>query len=125
MHASHDVRIEAERRHDGILLARASGELDVLGAPVLRTQLDSFLGDDADFVVDLGEVTFLGSSGLQVLVDTHRSATLRQRRWAVVGNHRVVTRPLEITGLAGRLPLQPTLPAAISSLKAPRPVAVH
>ncbi|GHF75681.1 anti-anti-sigma factor [Amycolatopsis bartoniae] len=124
MHASNDVRIEAERRDDGIVLARTSGELDSLGAPVLREHLDGYLGDDVDFVVDLDGVTFLGSSGLQVLVDTERSAALRHRRWAVVGNHRVVLRPIELTGLAGTLPLQPTVPAAISSLKALRPAAV-
>ncbi|GAA4661919.1 anti-sigma factor antagonist [Amycolatopsis dongchuanensis] len=122
MHTLNDVRIEAELRQDGILLARTAGELDALGAPVLRDYLDTGLGT-SDFVLDLEDVTFLGSSGLQVLLDTDAAATRRGQRWAVVGSHRAVTRPIELTGLAGLLPLRPDVPAAISWLTLPRPAA--
>lgn len=119
MHTTNDVRIEAEHRHDGILLARTAGEIDALSAPSLRDFLGAQVDADRHFVLDLDQVTFLGSSGMQVLLDTDAGVKRRRLRWALVGSTRPVTRPLELTGLTGRLPLQPTVPAALTALSAP------
>ena len=118
-----DVRIETEDRQDGIQLARTSGELDVLGAPVLRDYLDDRIGTEGRFVLDLDEVTFLGSAGLQVLLRTSQTAHDKRLGWALVGNPRPVARPLEVTGLARQLPLRPTVPEAILSLTAEKSLA--
>ncbi|GAB2958885.1 STAS domain-containing protein [Amycolatopsis acidiphila] len=122
MHTSNDVRIDAEHRHDGILLARTAGEVDALGAPCLRNFLGAQVAADQQFVLDLDQVTFLGSAGMQVLLDADDDAARRRLRWALVGSTRAVTRPLQLTGLAARLPLQPTVPAALTVLSAPQPV---
>lgn len=116
MHPFSDVRIDIDERQDGIRLARTAGELDALGAPVLRDCLDRRIGPGQRFVLDLDEVTFLGSAGLEVLMDTNDRAKLNQVKWALVGNHRAVARPLRVTGLAERLPMQPSVPAAILRL---------
>lgn len=116
VHTLSDVRIEIEERQDGIQLARTAGELDALGAPVLRDCLDRRIDADRRFVLDLDEVTFLGSAGLEVLLDTNDRAVLTQVKWALVGNHRPVARPLQVTGLSARLPMRPSVPAAILEL---------
>ncbi|WP_236796918.1 STAS domain-containing protein [Amycolatopsis sp. GM8] len=119
MHISNDVRIDTEQRQGGIMLARTAGEIDALGAPRLREFVGDQLTADRRFVLDLDEVTFLGSAGLQVLLDTDQAAARQHLRWALVGNSRAVARPLEVTGLAPRLPLQPTVPAALEVVSAP------
>lgn len=116
MQTPHDVRVEVDHRPDGIDLARTFGELDANSAPYLRAQLAGGIGTSQDFILDFDQVTFLGSNGLQVLVDTHTDAGKRNVRWALVSNHRVVRRPLEITGLATALPLKPTVAAAVAAL---------
>jgi anti-anti-sigma factor len=116
VHALSDVRIEIEQRQGGIQLAHTAGELDALGAPVLRECLDERISTEHDFVLDLDQVTFLGSAGLEVLLDTGDQAARRHVQWALVGNQRPVARPLRVTGLADRLPLQPSVPAAILTL---------
>ncbi|WAL63607.1 STAS domain-containing protein [Amycolatopsis cynarae] len=118
MHTISDVRIEISRRRDGIALARTAGELDALGAPVLRACLNERISTDRSFVLDLDEVTFLGSAGLEVLLDAQDSAARHRVPWALVGNSRPVARPLRVTGLAARLPLSPSVPAAILRLTA-------
>lgn len=105
-----------DHRPDGIELARTFGELDANSAPYLREQLERRLGTDRDFILDFDRVTFLGSNGLQILLDTHDDAERRKVRWALVGSHRVVLRPLEVTGLATQLPLQPNVAAAVDAL---------
>lgn len=116
VHTLSDVRIDIQERQDGIQLARTAGELDALGAPVLRDCLDRRIESDRRFVLDLDEVTFLGSAGLEVLLDTDERASLNHLPWALVGNHHPVARPLHATGLAARLPVQPSVPAAILKL---------
>lgn len=114
MHTSNDVRIEAEDRQDGILLARTAGEIDAVGAPRLREFLGAQVNADRHFVLDLDKVTFLGSAGIQILLDTEVGCARRRLRWALACSSRAVTRPLEVTGLSDRLPMQPTVPAALT-----------
>jgi anti-anti-sigma factor len=116
VHTLSDVRIDIEHRQDGIQLARTAGELDALGAPVLRQCLDERIRSEHDFVLDLDQVSFLGSAGIEVLLDTDDQAARNHVHWALVGNHRPVARPLRVTGLGDRLPLQPSVPAAILTL---------
>ena len=57
-----DVRISTDRT--GTLLV--AGDLDMAGAPVLDAALRAL--DVADLRIDLSEVTFLDSSGVNVIV---------------------------------------------------------
>lgn len=118
MNATIAVSIRIEDREGGIRLARTAGELDALGAPVLRECLDQRIFPDHDFVLDLDEVTFLGSAGMRALMDTGSKALRLGLRWALVGNRRPVSRPLWATGLAAQLPVQPSVSEAIRSLTA-------
>lgn len=124
VHATTNIRIRLEKRRDGIQLARTAGDLDALGAPVLREYIDERILSGHDFVLDLEEVTFLGSAGMKVLLDTDDRAARRHVRWALVGSNRPVARPLWATGLSDRLPLQPDVPAAIRELTSP-PRVLH
>ncbi|ANZ35896.1 hypothetical protein BBK82_07160 [Lentzea guizhouensis] len=50
-------------------------------------------------VVDLRKVRFLGSAGVRLLLENHLLARSVGTTFIVVADHRVVLRPLEITGL--------------------------
>jgi anti-anti-sigma factor len=59
-----------------------SGEIDMASSPRLRAALDEIIdvppvAAPSGLVVDLTGVTFLGSTGLAVLVDAHDRATQR------------------------------------------------
>jgi anti-sigma B factor antagonist len=56
--------------------------------------------------VDLTEVTFLSSDGLQALLDVTQTAQRRREPLPIVVDHtRPVIRPIEITGLENALAL--------------------
>jgi anti-sigma B factor antagonist len=92
----------------GLALVRVIGEVDVLTGPRLRDVLgrsladvaDAVFGEDAPSVVcDLEGVTFLGATGLDVLVDTQQRATARGVALVLVAHHRSVLRPFRLTAL--------------------------
>lgn len=106
------VQIETKRivRDDQeALVVAVSGEIDVLTVDRFRaavaTGFDQ-LPDGAVLVVDLTQLSFLGSAGLQALVDATRAARRRREPLRiVVDENRPVIRPIELTGLDDLLAL--------------------
>lgn len=93
------VRFDVVPHGDGVLVIHVVGEIDTLTAPVLRAQLDEQLPAATLLVLDLTQVTFLGSAGLAVLVATKDDAERRAITLRLVPGSRIVTRALEATGL--------------------------
>ena len=84
------------------VVVQASGELDMLTAPRLSSQLDraeAIVVPPAPVVLDLSGLTFLGSAGLSVLVAHHERCAALGSKLQIRPGGRVVTRPLELTGL--------------------------
>ncbi|WP_300011259.1 STAS domain-containing protein [Pseudonocardia sp.] len=75
------------------------GEIDTLTAPLLRGQLDEQIAAVPLLVLDLSDVTFLGSAGLAVLVAAKDDSDRRGHRLRLVCGSRIVTRALQSTGL--------------------------
>jgi anti-sigma B factor antagonist len=95
-------RIEVDRPEPGVVLLRASGDLDAYTAPGLRTQLHEATDGGADaklVVVDLQRITFIDSAGLGTLVGAHRRMRERGGRLRIVRPPPLVARAFELTGL--------------------------
>jgi anti-sigma B factor antagonist len=103
------------RPRPGTVVLSVGGELDTLTAPELERALDPLLTGAAVPVLDLGEVTFLASSGLAVLIRAAHRVTAQGRTLAVVAASRAVTRPLEVTGSDQLFSLHPDLASALRS----------
>jgi anti-sigma B factor antagonist len=111
----------------GLLLVRVIGEVDMLTATRLGDVLDGAIGtvaadrdtghdstpvDETPSVVcDLGGVTFLGASGLDVFATAEATARRRRVRLVLVAEHRTVVRPLHLTALDRRITVTDTHPA--------------
>jgi anti-anti-sigma factor len=75
------------------------GELDLASLAAVERQLDDLRDVGfADIVVDLRGVTFLDSSGLQLLLAASRQASASGCRFRLVQGDAAVQRLLEITG---------------------------
>lgn len=87
----------------GACVIEIAGELDALTTPLLDECLREQLGaGPSHVVVDLTEVTFLGSSGLASLVQGRRelhAAAPGSALYLIGASHRAVRRPLELVGL--------------------------
>ena len=97
-----DESVEVDRPGPGVVVLRASGDLDAYTAPALRTQLHDATdgGGDAELVVvDLQQTTFIDSAGLGTLVGAHRRMRERGGRLRIVRPPALVGRAFELTGL--------------------------
>jgi anti-sigma B factor antagonist len=99
------------------LVVTVAGEIDVLTVDRLRAAVASGfdqLPADSVLVIDLTDVTFLGSPGLQALVEATRGARRRHEPLRIVVDHtRPVVRPIELAGLDDVLALFHTVDEAL------------
>jgi anti-anti-sigma factor len=82
------------------------GELDLANASTAETALEDSLGDDGTpVIVDMRELEFIDSTGIALLVSTLSHNENEPRISFLPSSAIEVTRVLELTGLAERLPL--------------------
>ncbi|GAA4909811.1 anti-anti-sigma factor [Nonomuraea thailandensis] len=83
------------------IIIRLEGELDVNALPILREHLQRIwdLPPKPFLILDLGEVSFCDSMGMNELVDIMHLCESRQTRLLLGGVQGVMARVLSITGL--------------------------
>jgi anti-sigma B factor antagonist len=82
------------------------GELDLANAATAEAALDNALGaNGAQVVIDMQELEFIDSTGIALLVSALGRDEGEDRVRFVPSTSPAVTRVLELTGLAKRLPL--------------------
>jgi anti-anti-sigma factor len=92
-----ELAVTLDWRGRAAVLAVA-GEIDLVSAPEFGEVVDVVLASGPEkLVVDLREVTFFCSAGLQVLAAAHRR--LAERALCVVSDSPVTSGPLKTTGL--------------------------
>lgn len=113
-----DLGVDVEVPRPGVHVVRAAGELDMLTAPTLRDALLAELADrPARLVIDLTEVSFLGSNGLAVLVETRKAADGAGVGLHLTGvSHPPVARPLELTGLVDLFDVAPLVADVLAAV---------
>ena len=89
----------------GASVVTVGGEIDVHTVPQLRAELRDVLAGPhgGPIFVDLTAVTFIGSAGLAILVDSEAEAQQRGRRFGLVVDHSgtAVILALQTVGLTG------------------------
>lgn len=93
----------SSHREAGALVVVPEGELDIAAVRAVRASLDEREPGER-LVVDLRELTFLDTSGLQVLVETYRAAREEGFELRVLRARPAVQRVFEIAGLDAVLP---------------------
>lgn len=103
------------REQEGWTVVEVAGEVDIATAPDLRGALEEVREKGAiRIVIDLEGVTFMDSSGLEVLVGASKGLEERGGRLALVCEDGPVHRVLRITGLDKGLDLYPSVDQAIA-----------
>ncbi|MBV9314380.1 MAG: STAS domain-containing protein [Pseudonocardia sp.] len=92
-------------------VVRVAGELDMLTESLLEEHLRKHLvALPKRLIVNLSEVSFLGASGLGVLVRIRDAAARQDTRLQLSGtSRRIVARPLKITGLEDMFEVLPVI----------------
>lgn len=111
--------IEVSER-DGVVIAAVTGEIDTSNAGDLSLALSERLPNAATaLALDLGGVTYLDSSGIELLFDLgRRLAARRQRLRLVVPEGAPTRRVLELCAIEVVAPLDRDLETALRALAA-------
>jgi anti-sigma B factor antagonist len=98
-------------RHSVISL---EGEIDMSGAPALRTTLMALVDDATDraVILDLAGVTFMDSSGVGALLTVYRALQPAQRSLVIANAQRIVARVLDLTNVDTIIPMLESVDAA-------------
>jgi anti-sigma B factor antagonist len=82
-----------------------TGEADLLGAPEIESALkDASAGEQELIVIDLRNLTFIDSSGLQALITGHELCRARGHELRIVPGPENVQRLFELAGMEESLP---------------------
>ncbi len=96
---------------DSAVVVRLAGELDLYNADAVRTALFEAVADAERLVVDLGDVTFIDSTALGVLIEAR--SRLRNRSAFLLASPGLETRrALEVSGLDRHFSVHESVDAA-------------
>lgn len=110
----HDLHLETIGPCGDCAVLRVVGEVDLYTAPALRQQLAELLATGVTHVVlDVSGVTFLDSSGLGVLVSSHKRLRAHEGSLAVATSQERILRLVRLTGLTRLFPPYATVSEAI------------
>ena len=109
------IAIVAGTPAPGQVVIQVGGEVDMLTSPQLRRVVLDRLGEDPELVVlALDGVTFLGTSGLAVLIEVREAAHTAGVELRLACTQRRVLRPLAIAGLISLFDIHDTLELALA-----------
>lgn len=109
------VGLEVTAHGPDARVVTVTGEVDTLTAPQLAAVLTTQLTLARLVVVNLDGVQFLGSAGLQVLVEANELATQQDRHLRLVCNSPAANLTLESTGLREHFTFADNVPDALDN----------
>jgi len=101
---------------DDCALVQACGEIDIATSPRLFDALLVAVGHSPRVVVDISDVTFVDSTGLNVLVSGLHHARGQHGELALVGPAGIVRNALHVTGLHRLFVIRDSVEEAASAI---------
>ncbi|BBY81321.1 STAS domain-containing protein [Mycolicibacterium pulveris] len=103
---------------DGVAVVSVSGDVDVATVAALEASINEALAaKPTALIIDLSDVDFLASAGLQTLVATNEAVN-KTTAFAVVAHGSATSRPIQLTGLDQVFALYPTRAEALAAVGA-------
>ena len=103
-------------RHPAAVVSRVRGELDILTAPLLRSELNELAQGTDPAVLEVNGVSFVDSTGISVLVAGYMRFKERGLDLVLAGPQAQMRRVLEVSGLSRVLTIHESEGAALDGL---------
>lgn len=113
------LRLSVLRPDPGVVVVRMSGEIDLAAVPRLTELIRQRLTAAVlrAIVLDLSEVTFFNTAGLDMLLHAQRRTECKQISMFVVLGTGPVARMMRLTGLTDRFASRETTAQAVTELR--------
>jgi len=111
------MAIVTEELAGGITKVVLDGRLDIDGAAAVDLPMNVIAGSRMAVLVDLQQVSFLGSMGLRALVMPARAIKSRGGKIVLFGPNEMVEKVLRASGIDTIIPVHHELQSALAALK--------
>ncbi|MFR9729858.1 STAS domain-containing protein [Saccharopolyspora sp. MS10] len=113
------LRLSIQRPEPGVVIVRIGGDIDLATVPRLAELIQQRLTAAVlrAVVLDLSDVTFFDSAGLEMLLHAQRRAEARRTPLYLVPGTGSVHRMIHLTGLTGRFTSRDTTTEAVAALR--------
>jgi anti-sigma B factor antagonist len=101
----------------GITKVVLDGRLDIEGAAAVDLKMNVIAGSKKAVLIDLQNVSFLGSMGLRSLVAPARAIKGRGGKIVIFGPNELVEKVLKTSGIDALIPIHHELESALSALQ--------
>jgi anti-anti-sigma factor len=113
------MAIAIEQLSGGITKVILDGRLDIEGAAAVDLKMNVIAGSQKAVLVDLQQVSFLGSMGLRALVTPARSIKARGGKMVLFAPNESVEKVLTTSGIHTMIPVYHELQSALAALQEP------
>ena len=110
------MTISTETMEGGITRVLLDGRLDIQGAAIIDLRMNVLAGSCKHLLVDLSNVSFLGSMGLRSLVLPAKAVNRRGGKVALFGPVPMVEEVLKASNIDKVIPIFHDLDSAVASL---------
>jgi anti-sigma B factor antagonist len=112
-----EMPISTEELDGGITRVILDGRLDIEGAAAVDMRMNVIAGTKKAVIVDMQNVSFLGSMGLRALVAPARAIKGRGGKIVIFGPNEMVEKVLKTSGVDTMIPIHHELQNAIAALQ--------
>ncbi|HEY2645630.1 MAG TPA: STAS domain-containing protein [Candidatus Acidoferrales bacterium] len=109
--------IAMEELDGGITKVTLDGRLDIEGAAAVDMRMNVIAGTKKAVLLDMQNVSFLGSMGLRALVAPARAIKGRGGKMVIFGPNEMVEKVLKTSGVDAMIPIHHDLQSALSALQ--------
>jgi anti-sigma B factor antagonist len=110
------MAITTEELAGGITKVTLEGRLDIENAPAVDSWMQAIAAVQNSVLVDLRNVSFLGSMGLRALVSPALAIRGRGGKMVLFGPNEMVSKVLKVSGIESMIPVHHELQSALAAL---------
>jgi anti-sigma B factor antagonist len=111
------MQISTEEMTGGITRVALEGRLDIAGAALVDLKMNIIAGSSKKLLIDLENVSFLGSMGLRSIVLPARAVLGRGGKVVLFAPTEMVESVIKTSGIDSLLPVHHDLAAAVAALQ--------
>ncbi len=111
------MQITTEEMAGGITKVALDGRLDIAGAAVVDLKMNVIAGSSRKLLIDLQNVSFIGSMGLRSIVLPARAVLGRGGKVVLFAPSEMVESVIKTSGIDSLLPIHHDVAAAIDALQ--------
>ncbi len=111
------MQISTEEMAGGITRVALDGRLDIAGAALVDLKMNVIAGSSRKLLIDLQNVSFLGSMGLRSIVLPARAVLGRGGKVVLFAPSEMVQSVIKTSGIDSLLPIHHDLATAVAALQ--------